>query len=55
MRIGQRKYRQESVGRPAAYATAAANPNPVVMLVVRLFAPPAMTDNRILFTNRAAA
>jgi len=55
MRVGQRKYWQEGEGRPAASATAAANPDPIVMLVVRLFAAPPVANDRILFTDRAAA
>jgi hypothetical protein len=31
------------------------NPNPVVMLVVSLFAASAMTNYRIVFTKRASA
>jgi hypothetical protein len=30
-------------------------PNPVVMFVVGLLAATAITDNRIVFTNRASA
>jgi hypothetical protein len=55
MRVGQRKYRQEGEGRPAASTTTAANPDPIVMLVVRLFAAPPVANNRILFTDRAPA
>jgi hypothetical protein len=55
MRVGQRKHRQKGEGRPAAYAAAPTNPDPVVMLIVRLLAASPMTNNRILFANRASA
>jgi hypothetical protein len=55
MRVGQRKHRQKGE-RPSASDTAApANPDPIVMLIVRLLAPSPMANNRILFANRASA
>jgi hypothetical protein len=55
MRVGQRKHRQKGEGLSAPDTAATANPDPIVMLVVRLLPPSPMTDNRILFTNRASA
>jgi len=55
MRVGKREHRKESKGRPAIPATAAMDPNPVVMLVVGLLAAPSVTNDRIPFTNRASA
>jgi hypothetical protein len=55
MRVGQRKHRQKGEGPSASDTAAPANPDPIVMLVVRLLAPPTMTNDRILFTNRASA
>ena len=55
MRVGKRKQRKESEGRPAIDAAAAMNPNPVVMLVVGLLAAASVTNDRIPFTNRASA
>ncbi len=55
MRVGKRKQRKESEGRPTTGATAAMDPNPVVMLVVGLLAAPSVTNDRISFTNRASA
>jgi hypothetical protein len=55
MRVGKRKQRKESEGRPTTGATAAMDPNPVVMLVVGLLAAPSVANDRIPFTNRASA
>ena len=55
MRVRKRKQRKEGKGRPAIGAAAAMDPNPVVMLVVRLLAAPSVTNDRIPFTNRASA
>jgi hypothetical protein len=55
MGVRKREYRQEGEGPPASHTAPPANPDPIVMLVVRLLPPPAMTNNRILFTYRASA
>jgi hypothetical protein len=55
MRVGKRKKRKESEGRPATSAAATMNKNPVVIRVVGLLAAAAVTNDRILFTNRAMA
>jgi len=55
MRVRQRKHRQKRERRPTLSAAAPANPDPVVMLVVRLLAPSTMTNDRFLFTNRTSA
>jgi hypothetical protein len=55
MRVRKRKQRKESKGCPAIGAAAAMDPNPVVMLVVRLLATPSVTNDRIPFTNWTAA
>ena len=54
MAIGWRELRQERESLMARFAPAAANGNPVVVLVVSLFAAAAMPDNRIQLTERAA-
>ena len=51
MGVRQRKPRQEGEGLPATGAAAAADANPVVMLVVCLLAAASMADDRIVFTN----
>jgi hypothetical protein len=51
--VRKRKQRKEGEGLPAARTTTAANPDPVMMLIVRLLAAPSMTDDRIARTNRA--
>jgi hypothetical protein len=55
MRVRERKQREEGEGHPASQTVASANPNPVVMLVMCLFAAAAVTNDRIAFTKRAAA
>ena len=55
MRIGQRKHREKREGLSASDTAAPANPDPIVMLVVRLLAPSPMANDRILFANRASA
>jgi len=55
MGMGQGETRKEGEGQPAQFADAAVNLDPVVTLVMRLFAPPAMTDYRIAQTLRTAA
>jgi hypothetical protein len=55
VRVGQRKHWQKGEGLSAPDPAATANPDPIVMLFVRLLPPSPMTNNRILFTNRAAA
>jgi hypothetical protein len=55
MRVGQRKHRQKGEGPSATNTAAPPNPDPIVMLVVCLLATSTMTNNRILFTNRASA
>jgi hypothetical protein len=54
MRVRKREQRKEGEGHPAIVAAAATDPNPVVILVVSLLAP-AVTNDRIAFTNRAPA
>ena len=53
MGVRKRKPRQEGEGLPATGAAAAADANPVVMLVVCLLAAASMTDDRIVLTNGA--
>jgi hypothetical protein len=53
--IRKRKQRKECERRPAVWAAAATDPDPTVMLVVRLFAATAVANNRIAFTNRTMA
>ena len=53
MGVRKRKQRKEGEGLPATRAATAPNPDPVMMLIVRLLAAPSMTDDRIARTNRA--
>jgi hypothetical protein len=55
MRVREREHRKEGESRPAIDATTTVDPNPVVMFVVRLLTAPAVTNDRIPFTNRASA
>jgi hypothetical protein len=43
MAVGRRRRRQESEGFAAAPAKTAANPDPIVVLIMSLFAPAPMT------------
>ena len=53
--VRKRAGRKEGEGRPAELADAPANANPVVVLVMRLFAPSSVADDGILQATRAAA
>ena len=55
MAVGRRKRRQEGEGLAAAVAKTAANPDPIVVLIMSLFAPAPVTDDGILHANRALA
>src|ERR1035437_3891996 len=55
MCVRKREQRKEGEGLPAIGASAAMDPNPVVMLVVSLLAPTSVTNDRIAFTHRASA
>ena len=48
MAVGRRKGRQEGERLAAPVAKAAANPDPIMVFIVRLFAAAAMTDDGIL-------
>ena len=50
VRVRERKRWQEGEGLPASGATTATDPDPIVMLIVRLLAAAAMADDRIVFT-----
>jgi hypothetical protein len=52
--IGEREPGKESKGLSATRAKATSDANPVVMLIVRLLAPPTVTDDGIPFANRAS-
>jgi hypothetical protein len=54
VRVRERKQRQEGEGLPATGAATASDPDPVVMLVVRLLVAASMADDRIARTNRAS-
>jgi len=54
MAVGWRELRQERERLVARLAPAASNPNPVMVLVVSLFAAAAVPDNRITLTTWAA-
>jgi hypothetical protein len=51
VRVRERKRREESEGLTATGAVAAPDPNPVVMLIVRLLAAAPMADDGIALTN----
>ena len=55
--VGVRKRKQRKKGErlPAVRAAATPNPNPVVMLVVRLLAAMPVPNNRIALTDRTQA
>ena len=55
MRVGKREHRKESERRPAVGAAPAMDPDPIVMLVVRLLAATSVANNRLAFTNRTQA
>lgn len=55
MAVGRRKRRQEGERLTAADAKTAANPDPIVVLIMSLFATAPMTDDGILLANRAVA
>ena len=55
MRVREREYRKKGEGHPAIDAAPTMNPNPIVILVVSLLAAAAVTNDRIVFTKRAAA
>jgi hypothetical protein len=55
MAVGRREWRQERERLAASAAKAAANPDPIVVCIMSLFAPATVTDNGILLTNRAPA
>jgi len=55
MAVGWREGRQESECLAATVTDAAANPDPIMMFIMGLFAPAPVTDDGILLANRAAA
>ena len=55
MRVREREHRKKRERHPAISAATAMDPNPVVILVVRLLKAPAMTNDRIPFAKRASA
>ena len=55
MRIWGGEQREEGECRPTKMTTPASNPNPVVVLIVRLLATVAVTDDGIAFTQRASS
>ncbi len=52
--VRERKRREEGEGLSATWAATAPDPNPVVMLIMRLFAASSVTGDRIAFTNGAS-
>lgn len=55
MAVRKRKYRQEGNRLTTRSADTPPNLNPIMVFVMRLFPPPAMTNDRILQANRADA
>ena len=54
MGVRERKRREEGKGLPATGAETATDPNPVVLLVVRLLAASSVANDRIALTNGAS-
>ena len=54
MAVGWREGRQEGECLAATVADAAANPDPIMIFIMGLFAPAPVTDDGILHANRAA-
>ena len=52
--VRERKRREEGEGLPTTGAETATDPNPVVLLIVRLLAPAPVANDRIVLTNGAA-
>jgi hypothetical protein len=50
MRVRERKQWEEGEGLPASGAATATDPNPIVMLIVRLLAAASMADDQTPFT-----
>jgi hypothetical protein len=55
MRIREREQREQGEGRPANKTTPAADPNPIVTLIVRLLGAAPVADDRVSFTYRASS
>jgi len=55
MRVRKREKRKKGESLSAPRAAAAMDRDPVVMLIVSLFAATAVANDRIPFTNRASA
>ncbi len=55
MAVGRREWRQEGKRLSASAAETAANPDPIMVFIMRLFAAATVTDDGILLTNRAPA
>jgi hypothetical protein len=55
MAVGRGEWRQESERLAAQTAETAANPDPIMVCIMSLFAPATVTDDGILLTNRAPA
>jgi len=53
--VRKRKQRKKREGFPAVRAPATANPDPVVILVVRLLAAMTVPNNRVTLTDRTLA
>ena len=54
MGVRKRKQREEGEGLPATVAATAANPDPVVVCIVRLLAATSVADDQVASTNRAS-
>jgi hypothetical protein len=54
VRIGERKQWQKSEGLPATGAATATDPNPIMMLIVRLLAAASVADDRLSLTYRTS-
>ena len=55
MAVGWREERQEGERFAAPVTKAAANPNPIMVFIMSLFAPAPVTNDGILHANRATA
>jgi hypothetical protein len=55
LRIRERKQWEESEGLPANWTAATMDRNPIMMLIVRLFAAASVADDRLPLTYRTSA
>lgn len=55
VRVREREGRKKGEGFSAVVTQTAAYPNQVMLFIVSLLTPPAVADDRVVFTNRASS